>query len=443
MTGTNEPAPGEEQTRSAGRQNRDAAILHWMQELAPHGIFTTDNELRIQTWNEWLETHSGRWAREVVGKPLFEVFPELVTRQLENPFRRAVEGQVSVLSTAFHGYLLAFPVTERDSPFEHMQQTARVGPLLSNRMVCGTITTIEDVSQREMQARQVRQHAENLERKVRERTSRLNEIIAQLEGFSYTVAHDLRAPIRSLKGYADVILEDYGAKIPEKGRQYLERMKRAAEGMDLLTRDLLEFSRISLQHIDHERIEPGVLVEDIVQHTPALQVPGVLTAHPPLHPVLGNRTMLRQCLFNLIENALKFISPERPPRIRVWTERRYSENDPSSPPASRPPFLSATTEGLPADPGGASSEGIPASGQSAAEGGWVRIFVEDNGIGITPENHQKIFGVFERIPTPGNYEGTGIGLAIVARAVQRMNGSCGVESKQDGGSRFWIELPAA
>jgi PAS domain S-box-containing protein len=441
MTATTEPPPENEQPRSADTPSRDAAMLHWMQELAPHGIFTTDNELRMQSWNYWLEIHSGLSAREVVGKPLFELFPELLTRQLEDPFRRAVEGQVSVLSTTFHRYLLAFPVTERDCPFQHMQQTARVGPLLSKRTVCGTITTIDDVTQREMQARLVRQHAENLERKVRERTSRLNETIAQLESFSYTVAHDLRAPIRALKGYADVILEDYGAAIPEQARQYLERMKRAAEGMDLLTRDLLEFSRISLEQIDPERIEPGVLIEEIVQHTPALRVPGVLMAHPPLHPVLGNPTMLRQCLANLIENALKFISPERPPRISIWTERYYSENDASTLTASHPPFLSATTEDFAAEPDRASLEQGPATGQRAANRDCVRIIVEDNGIGITPENHQKIFGVFERIP--GKYEGTGIGLAIVARAVQRMNGSCGVESKQNNGSRFWIELPAA
>src|SRR6186713_3307707 len=108
-------------------EQRGTALLHWMQQLAPHGIFTTDNDLRIQTWNHWLETHSGVAAGTVLGKPLFQVFPELVTRKLDAQFHRALEGQVSVLSTALHGYLLPFPVTARDSGYPHMQQTARIG----------------------------------------------------------------------------------------------------------------------------------------------------------------------------------------------------------------------------------------------------------------------------------------------------------------------------
>ena len=200
--------PGAGQNTSAGRQggasseeNRDAALLQWMQQLAPHGIVTTDTDLCIQSWNNWLETHSGLSAQNVLGRPLLEVFPELATRRLDTFFHGALEGQVSVLSTALHAYLLPFPTTIRDSGFSHMQQTARIGPLLSHRTVCGTIATIEDVTQREVQARLARQHAEELETKVRERTSRLDETVAQLESFSYTVAHDLRAPIRTFKGY--------------------------------------------------------------------------------------------------------------------------------------------------------------------------------------------------------------------------------------------------
>src|SRR5687767_5602620 len=98
------PAPPD-RLANPGRIAREAAILHWMQQLAPHGIFTTDNELRIQSWNHWLEHHSGLAAETVLGKPLLEVFPDLVTRKLDAQFRRAAEGQVSVLSTALHGYL--------------------------------------------------------------------------------------------------------------------------------------------------------------------------------------------------------------------------------------------------------------------------------------------------------------------------------------------------
>src|SRR6185436_16811252 len=108
---------------------------------------------------------SGLSPKLVIGKSLLEVFPELVSRKLIDQFYRALEGQVSVLSTALHNYLLPFPTTMRDSGFQWMQQTARIGPLLLNRSVCGTISTIEDVTQREVQANLARQHAEELETK--------------------------------------------------------------------------------------------------------------------------------------------------------------------------------------------------------------------------------------------------------------------------------------
>lgn len=417
-------------------ESRDAAILHWMQQLAPHGIFTTDNDLNISTWNHWLETHSGLVAGAVIGKPLWELFPQLVSRKLDAVYRAAVEGQVSVLSTALHGYLLPFTPTIRDSGFSFMQQTARIGPLLLNRSVCGTITTIEDVTQREMQARLARQRAEELETKVHERTSRLNETVAQLESFSYTVAHDLRAPIRSFKGFSEILLEDYAGEFPEKAREYVERMKRAAEGMDLLTRDLLQFSRISRQPLTSEPIDLAAVIHEIICHNPALQAPDVLTVRAPLHSVVGNRTMVQQCLSNLIDNGLKFVVPNKAPRLAIHSELRLSANADGSTSEAPLPFIPSTgvTGATPPAPVKDPFPGIPSR---------VRIVVADNGIGIAPEFHKKIFGVFERLQTPRAYEGTGIGLAIVARAVERMNGACGVDSAPDAGSRFWIELPAA
>ena len=414
-------------------EQRGAALLHWMQQLAPHGIFTTDNELRIQTWNHWLETHSGISAARAIGQPLLELFPELDARKLADQYRRALEGQVSVLSTALHGYLLPFATTVRDSGFQVMQQTARIGPLLQNRTVCGTITTIEDVTQREVQAAQTREYAEELETKVRERTSRLDETVAQLESFSYTVAHDLRAPIRTFKGYAEILLEDYAGEFPENARRYVERMKRAAEGMDLLTRDLLQFSRISRQQITSEPIDLSAVLEEIVSHSPGLSAAGILTIEEPLHAVVGNRTMVQQCLSNLLDNALKFVSPERPAHIVLRSEL-HREGLPAEPHPGAPlPFIPAVPE----------DHSLPDSAKAPdhKHGGRVRVYVEDNGIGIAAEHQKKIFGVFERIQGARKFEGTGIGLAIVARATQRMHGTCGVESRPEGGSRFWIELP--
>ena len=413
-------------------------MLHWMQQLAPHGIFTTDTNLYIQTWNSWLETHSGLSATEVCGRPLAEVFPELVMRKLDEQFRRALEGQISVLSTTFHRYLLPFTPTVRNSGFQQMQQTARIGPLLANRVVRGTITTIEDVTQREMQSAALSKHAEQLENKVRERTARLDETVAQLESFSYTVAHDLRAPIRTFKGYTEILLEDFAGEFPEKARDYLMRMKRAAEGMDLLTRDLLQFNRISRQQISAEPIDVNELLTEIVAHIPALQKPGVLTIPSPLHRVIGNRTMVQQCLSNLLDNALKFVPSGQAANITICDELQEGTAASAPSPVSPLPFQGATTQNPVAILNNGKSESLHQRSRAC-----VRLYVEDRGIGIAPEHQRQIFGVFERIQGATKFEGTGIGLAIVARAVQRMNGRCGVESSLGQGSRFWIELPAA
>jgi signal transduction histidine kinase len=278
-----------------------------------------------------------------------------------------------------------------------------------------------------------------LENKVRERTARLDETVAQLESFSYTVAHDLRAPIRTFKGYTEILLEDFAGEFPEKARQYLERMKRAAQGMDLLTRDLLQFNRISRQQINLEPIDTGEVIKEIVSHTPPLQQPGVLKVQAPLHWVVGNRTMLQQCLSNLLDNAVKFVSAGQAPSITVRSELQAAAASTLLPSPSPLPFQDPTAE-TPR----AALQGNAAAKEAEGKGNLqVRIYVEDKGIGIASEHHRQIFGVFERIQGALKFEGTGIGLAIVARAMQRMNGRCGVESSLGRGSQFWIALPAA
>src|SRR5688572_7108825 len=153
-------------------QQLDAAILVWTHELAPHGIFTTDTELRITSWNHWLETHSMFRAEQVVGKSLLKIVPSLSERRLDAYFRDALQGEVKVLSTALHRYLLPFPPPLADSGFSHMQQSARIAPLMLEGKVRGTITVIEDVTEREW--------LNNETRHEQERQELLSETLAHL-----------------------------------------------------------------------------------------------------------------------------------------------------------------------------------------------------------------------------------------------------------------------
>jgi PAS domain S-box-containing protein len=221
---------------------------------------------------------------------------------------------------------------------------------------------------------------------------------AELEAFSYTVSHDLRAPLRSMSGFCQILIEDYGAKSPDRNwREYVERISVAAKQMDALIRDLLAFSRLARDRVELSPIELGPLLSEVIADMRLDGSPAQVTG--PTAAVLGNRVLLSQVFSNLISNGLKFVAAGAEPRVRI-------------------------------------------SSQEGADG-WVRTWVEDNGIGISPEYHEKIFQVFERLNDASAYPGTGIGLAIVRRAVGRMGGKVGVESSEGKGSRFWVELPKA
>jgi signal transduction histidine kinase len=276
---------------------------------------------------------------------------------------------------------------------------------------------------------QLGEHAHLLEKRVQERTGRLQETVSELETFSYTIAHDLRAPARGVTGYCDVLLEDFASDLSENARLVVQRIARASRRMESLTRDLLEFSKISRQEI----VLAAVEIEPIIEELATMRPPAVrqaITICSPLHRVRAHRGLLQQVLSNLVDNAVKFVQPDRHPKITISTEI-VPYQSPNT--RSRSLVFSST------DAAGHTSTGAPAEAPPRR----IRIWVSDQGIGIPPEGHQKIFGIFERGLASAPYEGTGIGLAIVARAVQRMTGTCGVESEPGNGSRFWVELPAA
>ncbi len=245
-------------------------------------------------------------------------------------------------------------------------------------------------------------HASELERRVEERTASQRETIAFLESFCYTIAHDLRAPLRSMAGFAAAIVDDYGPRLDEAGRHYAQRIIDSAQRMDRLIMDLLVFGRLSQQDLTFSALDLNAMTQKVVQtlgddiQTKRAEI----TVQPNLPEVWGNNAVLEQILTNLIANALKFCHPDSRPRIRVGA-------------------------------------------QTTTNGKNVRLWVHDNGIGIAPEHHERIFRAFERLHSNNEYTGTGIGLAIVKQGVERMKGHVGVDSASGQGSTFWIELPRA
>jgi PAS domain S-box-containing protein len=242
-------------------------------------------------------------------------------------------------------------------------------------------------------------HAESLEIAVRERTAKLEEAIADLETFSYTVSHDLRSPLRTMQGFAHLVLTDHGAQLDDQARDYLQRIDRAAARMDTLIMEVLAYSRIGRAPLRDAPIDLERLVDEILRHEPTLQqVVATIEVVRPLAPVIGNRATLAQAIQHLLGNAVKFVAPGTTPEITIFTETHEAN---------------------------------------------VRLVIRDRGIGISPQGLQHVFKPFHRAHPDAVYPGTGMGLAMVKRAIERQGGSVGVHSIPGKGSTFWIELPAA
>jgi PAS domain S-box-containing protein len=266
------------------------------------------------------------------------------------------------------------------------------------RVLLGVLVT-RDITEQKRMEDELRRAREHLEATVAERTARLRETINELERFSYSLSHDMRAPLRAMRSFAELLHARHHGRLEGQGDELLERIITAASRLDELIEDVLSLSRLTREPIRVGPVDLETLLRQLINERPGLQPPQAdVSIASPLIEVTGHKASLTQCFSNLLENAVKFVAPGVHPCVSVWTE--------------------------------------PA-------GEKVRIYVQDNGIGIRPEYQDQIFGMFQRLHAEKAYAGTGVGLAIVRKAVERMGGRAGVESHPGQGSKFWVELPCA
>jgi PAS domain S-box-containing protein len=253
------------------------------------------------------------------------------------------------------------------------------------------------ISQTELRRTQadLLRHSTNLEQLVTERTAKLQDTVAELEAFSYSIAHDMRAPLRSMTGFCNLLVEDYNERLDDIGRDYIRRIHTAASRMDRLIVDVLNYSKVVREEASLHPVDAQKLIHEIINSYPVFKETGAkVDVQGEFPQVLGNEAMLTQVFSNLLGNAVKFVARGVTPHVKVWTESASDQK--------------------------------------------VRIYIQDNGIGIPADQHERIFGIFQRVEK--SYEGTGIGLAIVQKAANRMGGSVGLKSEQGLGSTFWVEL---
>ena len=293
----------------------------------------------------------------------------------------------------------------------------------------------------DLMAEQQRQHAllkayqEELERLVAERTARLQELVNELEHFSYSITHDMRAPLRAMAGFAEMAADLCGSSQVEEQRRLLERISRSTARMDALITDALSYSEAVRKHLPLAPVDANLLLRGMLDSYPEFQATRAnIQVQPRIPAVFANEAGLTQCFSNILNNAIKFTPAGQTPEIRIWAERveRVPESSPD-PLAGPRPFQPTGFVPVPSLP-------APVHGENHQEH-WVRIWIEDHGIGISKTMLPRVFNMFSR--GSAGHVGTGIGLALVRKVVDRMGGRVGVQSEEGKGTRFWIELLSA
>jgi PAS domain S-box-containing protein len=386
--------------RDASAQRKAQAASAHLAAIVRHSgdaIITKNLNGIIQSWNEGAERLFGYKPEEIIGQPILRLIP-----------RDRFEEEEQILATIRQGLPYERLETVRVAKDgRHISVSLRISPLKNAQgEVVGASKIIHDITDRKRAEHDLREvHAQladraiHLETLVSDRTSQLREMVTELQHVSYAIVHDMRAPLRAMSAFSDAIREHLAAvpNTPPQLMDYCKRIATAAARLDKLIQDSLNYTKTILQEVPVKPVDLANLIPSLIQTYPNLQPDKAdIKIESPLPVVLGDESLLTQCFSNLLGNAVKFVPRGVRPEVQV---------------------------------------------RSAATNGYTRVTVQDNGIGIEPKAQERIFGMFQRLTA--EYEGTGIGLAIVRKVAERMGGKVGVESAPGRGSSFWVDLRLA
>ncbi|MGH7233468.1 MAG: PAS domain-containing sensor histidine kinase [Nitrospiraceae bacterium] len=333
----------------------------------------------VVSWNHGAERMYGYTAAEVIGTPPTFLVPS-----------DRLDEESQIMARLQRGERVVCETIRRRKDGHNLHVSLSVSPIKDGHgHVIGTATVARDISERKHAETQIRLHAAHLE-----------AVNMELEAFSYSVSHDLRAPLRHIDGYAELLQKHASSELDEKGHRYLAMISKSAKQMGRLIDDLLLFSRVSRSEMQQAPVNLNQLVMHVIDELqPDIEGRQIDWTVDALPQVRGDRAMLRQVLSNLIGNAVKYTQPRQKAMIEI--------------------------------------------GQVTTPDGEIAVFVRDNGVGFDMNYAHKLFGVFQRLHSSSHFEGTGIGLANVRRIINRHGGRTWAEGAVDAGATFYFSLPNA
>jgi PAS domain S-box-containing protein len=366
---------------------RSQANMRHILDNSNTGCLLLDKDLKIlssnRLANDWALSELGISLKE--GEEFLTHFPEKY-KPLATPIMK------KVMSGTTHAYEARYIKRDQLVRWYHV----RLAPIADKHNVLGLCIVATDITQNKTAEEEIKSLNDSLEKKVNERTTELEEANKELEAFTYSVSHDLLSPLRNIDSFIDIMIEDYRTKLNEEGQYTLGVIKRNSTLMSRLIEDLLNFARYAKAPLSKQLVNMNSTVNEVIDELRFMT--NKLAAKIILHdmnPAFCDAQLIKQVWVNLLSNAIKYSKTKKSPQIEI-----------------------GSTEGT----------------------GRIIYFIKDNGVGFDVQYADKLFGVFQRLHRSSEFEGTGVGLAIVHRIITKHGGKIWAESTPEKGAIFYFTL---